>query len=109
MTTLFGRLGAADLSATTNTGIYTCPTDKRATVVVSLCERAGTNIKFRLALIDGDIGDISNEDYFEYDQTLYSNGSYRETGIAINEEQTVMAYSDTANVSVVIWGVEEDI
>ena len=38
-----GRLGVADLSATTNTTIYTVPTDNFAVVTVNVCNRNATS------------------------------------------------------------------
>lgn len=102
-----GRLGASDLSATTNTGVYTAPTLTLAVVNVSVCNRNSTPITIRLAHIDGAIGAIANEDYIEYDFSIPGNGVLERTGIIMESGATLGAYSDTANVSVVIWGYEE--
>ena len=37
-----GRLGASDVSATTNTTVYTCPADTYAVVAVNICNRGAS-------------------------------------------------------------------
>lgn len=101
-----GRLGAADLSATTNTAVYTVPARTVAKVNVSVVNRNASAIAIRLAHIDGAIGAIANEDYFEYDVSIAANGVLERTDIYMQPGATIGAYSDTANVSVVVWGVE---
>ena len=102
-----GRLGAADLSATTNTSIYTCPASTIATVNVSICNRSASAVVVRLANLDGAIGTLANEDYIEYGITIPANGVLERTGIVMAASGLIMAYSDTANVSVQVWGIEE--
>ena len=50
-----GRLGAADIAATTNTTVYTCPAATYAVVAVNICNRSGTlssDIRVALATLD---------------------------------------------------------
>jgi hypothetical protein len=102
-----GRLGAKDLSATTNTEVYTVPDETVANrVIVSVCNRNASTINIRLAIIDGAIGDIANEDYIEYDTEILANGVLERGEIILQANQTIGAYSDTANVSVVVYGHE---
>jgi hypothetical protein len=103
-----GRLGAVDILATTNTAIYSVPSGKVATVNINVCNRNAAEIAIRLAVLDGAIGTLANEDYIEYDVPMFDNGVLERTGIVISDGQTVVAYSDTANVSVQVWGWEED-
>lgn len=104
-----GRLGAVDLSATTNTTVFTGVTDKITTANITVCNRNASPVTFRLAHIDGAIGALANEDYIEYDQPISANDSYEKTGVVVAAGHTIMAYSDTANVSVVAAGWEEDV
>lgn len=102
-----GRLGAVDLVATTNTLIYTGPANTIATVSANICNRNSTSVAVRLAVLDGAIGTLSDEDYIEYDTPLNANGILERTGLVIGAGQTVVAYSDTADVSVQVYGWEE--
>lgn len=104
-----GRLGAADLAATTNTGVYTAPSGVVATVNVNVCNRNSAAVAVRVAAIDGAIGAISAEDYIEYDTPIGVNGVLERTGVVLAAGQTIGAYSDTANVSVQVWGWEEPV
>lgn len=103
-----GRLGALDLIATTNTLLYTVPSGKVSTVNLSLCNRNITDVNVRAALVDGVLVDLVVEDYFEYDTLLCANIPIERSGIVMAEGQSIIVYSDTANVSTVLWGWEED-
>lgn len=105
---IHGRLGAADLAATTNTSVYSVPASRKATVTVSICNRNATDVTVRLAHIDGAIGAIANEDYIEYGSTVPANGVIERTGIAMAASATLMGYASATNVSYVVAGIEED-
>ncbi|MCP4343300.1 MAG: hypothetical protein GY799_31600, partial [Desulfobulbaceae bacterium] len=98
-----------DLNATTNTTVYTVPASTVSVVNVNICNRNASSIVVRLAHLNGAIGTLGNEDYIEYDETIGANGILERTGIAMAATHTIMAYSDTANVSVQVWGLEEAI
>ena len=104
-----GRLGAADLAATTNTSVYSVPAARKATCSVNVCNRNATSITFRLAHIDGAVGTIANEDYLEYGTTIPANGTYERTGITMTATHTLMAYASGTGASAVVTGVEEDV
>ena len=72
-------LGKADLSATTNTSVYTVGSGKEALVNVNVCNRNGTSITIRLANADG--ATPSNDEYIEYDYSLAGNESFQRTGL----------------------------
>lgn len=96
-----GILGGADLTATTDTTIYTVPDDRVATLTVSLCNRNSTVVLVRIALV----GDITN--YIEYDFSLGPNLPIERSGIALGAGQSVLVRSDTANISASVYGWEE--
>ncbi|KKM86591.1 hypothetical protein LCGC14_1277480 [marine sediment metagenome] len=102
-----GRLGAVDLSATTNTLVYTVPASTIATVSINVANRNATPIAIRLAHLNGAIGTLGNEDYIEYDFVIPGNETLERTGIVMAATHTIVAYSDTANVSVQVYGWEE--
>jgi len=106
---IHGRLGAVDLSATTLTAVYTCPASRKATGNLSICNRNATAITYRVAHIDGAVGDIANADYLRYGKTLGAYDDVEFTKIPLTAAGTVAVYSDTANVSCVFQGIEEDV
>jgi len=99
-----GRLGAADLSATTNTTVYTCPASTYAVVAVNVCNRASTGMTIRLAVADADSPNAA--EYIEYDTSVFGNNVLERTGIVLSASQRIVAYSSAANVSVVVVGIE---
>lgn len=109
MAKIHGRLGAAALAANTDTVVYTVPAGRKATVLVSVCNRSATDAAIRLAHIDGNLAALATEDYIEYDSPLPGNGVLERTGITIAAGHTIMARASAASVSAVISGVEEDV
>ncbi|WP_136420285.1 hypothetical protein [Herbaspirillum sp. ST 5-3] len=99
-----GRLGASDLSATTNTSVYTVPASKVATVSVSICNRNATSVTVRLAVSTS--GTPNDADYLEYDTTIDANSVLERTGIVMDETKVLVAYASGTGVSVVAYGFE---
>ena len=100
-----GRLGAADLAATTNTTVYTCPTSTFAVVTVSLCNRnASSSRTVRLALSTS--GTPSANEYLEYDASLLANGVLERTGIVLDAGQRIVIYTSAVDVTAVVYGIE---
>lgn len=102
-----GRLAALDLSATTNTLLYTLDPGLVGTVNLSFCNRNSESVSIRAALVDGVLVDLDNADYFEYDSCVCSGLPLERSGIVMSAGQSIVVYSDTANVSAVLWGWEE--
>jgi len=97
-------LGKADLSATTNSSVYTVGSGKEALVNVNVCNRNSSAVTIRLANADGSTP--SNDEYIEYDYSLAANESFQRTGIHMQAAQIIVAYSSATNVSVVVDGLE---
>ena len=97
-------LGKADLSATTNTSVFTVGSGKEALVNVNVCNRNASAVTVRLANADGSTP--SNDEYIEYDYSLAANESFQRTGIHMQAAQIIVAYSSATNVSVVVDGLE---
>jgi len=104
-----GRLGAVDLAATTNTTVYTVPASTKAIVNVNICNRNATAVVVRLMHLDGAIGTLAAEDYIEYDVTIPGYGVIERTGISMATTHVIGAYSDTANVTVQVQGLEASV
>lgn len=105
------RFGAEDLAATTDTILMTGGTGFNSTANIRFVNRNASSVKVRLALVDEPAGtalaNLSDEDYLEYDVELRPNGVLENTGIPVPEGYTLVARSDTANVTVMAYGFEE--
>ena len=98
------HLGKADLSATTNTSVFTVGSGKEALVNVNVCNRNASAVTVRLANADGSTP--SNDEYIEYDYSLAANQSFQRTGIHMQAAQIIVAYGSATNISVVVDGLE---
>lgn len=99
-----GRLGASALSAVTNTTVYTCPTDTFAVVTVNVLNRSTQSRNIRLAIAT--TGSPTDAEYIEYDVELLGNGVLERTGIVLNADQRIVAYANSTDVNVVVYGIE---
>ena len=100
-----GRLGASDLSATTNTTICTVTSGKVAALTVNICNRSASSVTVRLALAATDTPGAT--EWIEYDALVPGNGVLERTGIVLDAGKKVVAYASATGVSVVAWGYEE--
>jgi hypothetical protein len=99
-----GRLGAADLSAATNTSLYTCPSDTFAVISVSLCNRANQACNIRMAVANA--ATPTNAEWIEFDTELLGKGVLERTGIVMDAGKILVVYSNQANISAVAFGLE---
>lgn len=101
-----GKLGSANLSAVTNTLIYTVPSNKVATANINICNRSTIEVNVRIAIGSG--GSPANTDYIEYDFPLPAQGVLERTGIVCSAGEKIWCYADSADVSVRVHGFEEN-
>jgi len=100
-----GRLGAVDLSATTNTTVYTVPASTLCSFSVSICCRSIAGATIRLALSETDTP--SAAEWIEYETSMNVNQVLERTGLVLDAGKKLVAYSSAANVNVVVFGIEE--
>jgi hypothetical protein len=99
-----GRLGAFDLSAATNTTVYTCPPDTFAVVTVSVCNRAATASTIQIAI--SSLATPTVAEYIEFDTSLSAKGVIERTGLVLSAGQLLVVRSSAATVNAVAYGIE---
>lgn len=107
-TEAFKRLGASSPAATTATALYTCPADKTAVLDGITVVNRSTSGTFRIAHVNGAIGDVADEDYVYYDYTLADKATL--TGLlkgrAMSGGDTILIYVSANTFSFTVGGVE---
>ena len=99
-----GRLGIADLSAATNTTLYTCPASTFTVATVSVCNRGASTCTVQLAIASAATPAVA--EYIEFDATLSSKGVLERTGIVLDAGKLLVIRSSATSVSAVVYGIE---
>lgn len=99
-----GRLGTADLSAASDTTLYTVPATTFSVVTVSLCNRGGTSALVRIAICD--TATPGDDEYIEYDAAILSNGVLERTGLVLDAGKLLVVRSSATSVTAVCYGIE---
>ena len=99
-----GRLGVADLAATTNTTIYTAPSSYYAIATVSICNRNASDVTIRLAIAN--TATPANTEFIEYNASIPAGSVLERTGLVLDAAKRIVVYSSNTNVSVVAFGIE---
>lgn len=104
----YKRLGATVVVANTDTGLYTVPASTTAVVgLLNICNIGSTARTFRVAVVDGAIGVVSNEDYLFYDADIAANSSASmNIGITMPTTYTILVRADHADVVFSAFGSE---
>lgn len=94
-----GRIAVHDIAATdTNETLHDFSSD--AVVDLTICNRGSSDATYRVAIIDGAIGDVAVEDYVYYDATIVANSSspllVREP---VSSTELIMVRSNSTDVS----------
>ena len=108
MATSYKSLGQLDLTTTSLTTLYTCPTGTETVIsTVIIANRTASADTFRLAIrTDGDA--ISNQHYIAYDVPVAANDSTTLTlGITVKATDVVSVQAGTADrLSINAFGAE---
>ncbi len=107
MATVYGRLGALDVTATTAEEPYAVPSSKHATVTISVCNRGSSSGTVRVAHMDA-TGTVANEDYIEYETTVPAYGTLERSGVVMKAVSVIEIYASSGDFSAQVWGFEED-
>lgn len=99
-----GILGTADLAAATNTSVYTVPATKTASFAVNFTNRSTIPVSVRLAVCS--ISTPSAGEFIVFEAVVNPNCSLERTGLVAQENKIVVAYTNTASVSVQVYGYE---
>jgi len=99
-----GRLGANDLTAATNTTVYTVPADTFSVVSLSICNRGNQAVAIRVAVSAA--ATPTAAEWIEYDTEVLGKGVLERTGIVMDAGRLLVVYSSGANVSAVAFGIE---
>lgn len=99
-----GRLGAFDISSTTNTTVYTCPAETFTVATISLCNRSASARTVRIAVASASSPTVA--EYIEYDASLLANGVLERTGIVVDSGKLLVVYASAADISCVVMGIE---
>lgn len=103
-----GKLGSASLTPNTYTTIYTAPAEGITSVAanVNVVNRDATlTAKVRLAF--GTSATPAAADFVEYDAQVPPGGILERSALVMSPGELVVAYADTANITVRVHGYEE--
>jgi hypothetical protein len=99
-----GKLGSNNLSAASNTTVYTVPTSTYSVVTLSICNRNNQAISVRVAVASS--ATPAADEWIEYDTEVYGRGVLERTGIVMDAGRLLVVYSSATNVNAVVWGIE---
>ena len=102
-----GRLGVVKLAESTNTAAYTVPAANTASCSVMMCNIGDYSAKIRLAIVDGAVAALAEEDYIEYGVDIPAGGVLERTGLTLSAGETVVVWADKNTIVVRVHGYEE--
>jgi hypothetical protein len=100
-----GRLGAVDLTAATDTLLYTVPAGTFTVATVSIVNRSNSAITVRVG-VSTSATTIGVTDFIEYETELMPKGVLERTGLVLDAAKSLLVRSSTANVTAMAFGIE---
>ena len=107
MPTTYKVLAQSAPSATTNTDIYTVPSNTQTVVsTIVVANRASSAATYRIAIrLNG--ATLANQHYIAYDVSVGASDSTTITiGITLDPAEVITVFASTANLSFNIFGAE---
>jgi hypothetical protein len=106
-----GRLAAVAIPATTNTTVYTVPSNYYTVCNVSITNRGAAAITIRVAMTTavGAPPTPNIEEWIEYDTILIPNGVFERTGLVMQAGLNIVVYSSASGVGCTVYGIETSI
>jgi len=107
MATSYKVLGQSAPSATTNTDVYTVPSDRESVIsTIVIANREATAGTFRLAVRPNGAA-IADQHYLAYDVPIAANDSTTLTlGLTLDATDVITFYASSANMSINVSGSE---
>ena len=99
-----GRLGVQDLTANTDTTVYTVPVGTYAVANVSVTNRNQTSITLRLAMAT--TSTPNPEEFIEYETVIIPNGVFERTGLVMQGGLNIVANVNSNDVGITVYGIE---
>ena len=99
-----GRLGTADLSAATDTTVYTVPASTYAVATITVVNRGTSAANIDIALAD--TATPGNDEYIEYNTELLAKNVIERTGIVLDAGKLIVVKSSASSVNAVVVGIE---
>jgi hypothetical protein len=100
-----GVLGQVALASTTFTTVYTVPSNTLAYANVNVANRNATDITVRVAIAA--TATPTNSEYIEFNSFIAPNGVLERTGLVLDASKRVVVWTNSSNVSVNVYGVEQ--
>jgi len=100
MANTYKRLGATTVTADTDTKLFQVPAAHEYIVSeLTICNIGSTQRTFRVAVVDGAIGSVANEDYKFYDCTIEPNSTITlKPGYAMAASESLLVRASHADV-----------
>lgn len=107
MTTIYKVLGQTAPAATTNTTLYTVPTNTSAIIsTLNVCNQSTSSATFRIAIRPAG-ATLSNQHYLLYDTPVPNNDSIAFTmGITLAASDVITVYASSSSLSFNLFGSE---
>jgi hypothetical protein len=99
-----GRLGVADLSAATNTTLYTVPASTFAVVTLNVVNRGASAANIRVAIAAS--ATPGDSEYIEYDVSLAPKGVLERMGLVLDAGKLLVVRSSATSVNAIVYGIE---
>ena len=101
-----GRLAnPIQLSAATNTTVYTIPSGYYSVFNVSLTNTSSSSVTIRLAMAS--TASPGTAEWIEYDTVILGKGVFERTGLVLDAGKYVVAYASAGSaVNVTVYGIE---